>query len=79
MVCERNTRSAWPTASASGGPRSMAPAAAASAIARAELTPTIGPSNPASRRASPKDAADQPGPDDRDRFIFRSFAPPPAR
>jgi len=45
---------------ASGRPRSIAPDDTASAMARSELTPTIGPANPASRRASPKDARSGP-------------------
>jgi hypothetical protein len=62
MVWERKTRSAWATASASGAPRSMAPAAMASVIAPGELTPVIGPSNPAWRKARPKDAPIRPVP-----------------
>src|ERR1039458_815539 len=62
MVCERKTRSASGTAESRDAPRSMAPTASASAMAAGELTPVIAPSNPAWRRASPKDEPIRPVP-----------------
>ena len=77
MVEDRKTRSARPTASASGAARSMAPAWMALSTARGELTPRISPSNPARRSARPNDAPINPVPTMA--TVFRCFAPPPAR
>src|SRR5438309_6822498 len=54
IVCERKITSASGTAASSEAPRSIAPAARASAIAPGELTPVRAPVKPALRKASPK-------------------------
>ncbi len=62
MVWERKIRPAPLAASASGSPRSIAPAASASAIAPLEDTPVMEPVKPAFRSANPNEAPIRPVP-----------------